>query len=213
MKLSDYHQHYVERSDEQIVRRVASKRLEIKEALQQSGFVSKNNPVRVAILGCADKRFVSAYKELFEEALKTDVNLTVFDLTIDHLEGAAGVVQQDITKPLIGGPFDITFAHIVLKFIKPELHLSVFQNAYDVLSDGGLAVFIQGKEELQSDSPEENTYLPETYKYERNDIHPVNLTTIRQYLKENSIKFLEFNQVHKNIEPVDIEAHQLLLMK
>ena len=130
--------------------RVNEKREELKAILGEVVFETPNGPCRVAVLGCGDKRFVAAHKKLFEEFTHKPVTLTTFDITTDHLAGEQGVIKYDCTLPLPDLPYDITYAHVLLKFIETEKQWELLKNSYDALIEHGIAIHVMDKEEVES---------------------------------------------------------------
>jgi hypothetical protein len=151
MSLSSYHQQYAQTSDEEIERKIWEKEQELTMVFGQVSFQQSSNIVRVAVLGCGDKRFVKAHKLLFERFVQRLVALTTFDITIDHLVGEENIVAHDCTLPLPSAPYDICFSHVLLKFIAREKQWDVLKNSYDALAEGGLAIHILNREELEEE--------------------------------------------------------------
>jgi hypothetical protein len=153
MAISDYHKKHMSRSDEETERRVFVKELELKRILEETGFQPQTEPVKVAVLGCADKRFVAVHKQIFGKLFNKPVEQTTFDITIEHLEGAENVAQHDITTPIPNPPYDITFGHVVLKFIESKKQYQVIRNAYDALRSPGLGIFVYDLEDITTKTP------------------------------------------------------------
>jgi hypothetical protein len=154
MTLSSYHQKYVNQPDEEIQKRILAKKEELDEIFSHVAFETKDNPVQVAILGCGDKRFISGHKEIFEDTLGKPVEITTFDIAIDHLFGEEKVFQHDCTLPLPHGPFDITYAHILLRFIETEKQWGLIKNSFDALNPGGLALHVFDREDYETKTPQ-----------------------------------------------------------
>ncbi len=150
MDLTQYYQKYANQSDVEIENKVNEKRLELTTIFHEVELKTNDDIVPVAVLGCGDKRFVKYHKQLFEDILKRPVKLTTFDITIDHLEGEENIVQHDCTLPLPNGPYDITFAHVLLKFIETDKQWNVIRNSYDVLKPGGIAIHILDEEDYET---------------------------------------------------------------
>ncbi|MFC1638697.1 methyltransferase domain-containing protein [Patescibacteria group bacterium] len=140
--LSNYHMRQAALPDQEIESRVGYKKEELDAAFAQLAPDSEGEPATVAVLGCADPRYVPLHRKMFEQLLGRPVDLTTYDIAVEHLEGAEGVVEHDCTEPLPGGPFDIAFAHVLLKFIETEGQWDVIENAHAALKPGGLAVFV-----------------------------------------------------------------------
>lgn len=101
------------------------------------------------MLGCGDKRFIKHHKVIFEELLKKPVQLTTFDISIEHLAGEDRIVQHDCTLPIPNTPYDITFAHVLLKFVETENQWDLIKNSINALKDGGLAIHVLDKENYE----------------------------------------------------------------
>ncbi len=153
MTLSDYHQKFIQQSDSTIDNKVRVKKEELKAIFREAVPTIASSPIRVAVLGCGDKRFVQKHRELFTELLGGPVNLTTFDITIDHLAGEAGVIEHDCTLPLPSGPYDITYAHVLLKFIALPQQMGVILNSYNVLAKGGVAIHVLDREDYSGHDP------------------------------------------------------------
>lgn len=173
MKLSEYHQKFAGQPDAEIDKKVAAKRDELVAVFKAAPTVFENHSIRVAVLGCGDKRFVKKHKELFEAVLHKPIMLTTFDITTDHLVGEDGVVQHDCTVPLPGGPYDIAYAHVLLKFIDQSKQLEVLRNSYAALSEHGLAIHVLDAEDYRGEHP------------------VVQLDQYKQQLTDESISFTE----------------------
>lgn len=109
-------------------------------------------PAKVAVLGCGDRRFIAHHRLLFAKHLHRPVELTTFDITVEHLAGERGVVQHDCTQPLPGGPYDVTFAHVILRFIETERQWDLLQNSVAALKPGGLAIHVLDREDFEGES-------------------------------------------------------------
>ncbi len=150
MALSHYHQNYGKRLSTQ--RRAEIKERELRQIFTAIHFTTHAKIGRVAVLGCADRRHVRVHQRIFENCLSRPVQVTTFDITTEHLAGEKGVVRHDVTKPIPGGPYDITFGHVLLKFIATDNQWSVLQNSYNALRSPGLAIHVFDEEDLDSGS-------------------------------------------------------------
>jgi len=112
--------------------------------------------------------------------LKRNVEVTTFDITIDHLAGEPNVFQHDCTLPLPNPPYDITFAHVLLKFIETEKQLDLLKNSFDALKSGGVAIHVFDEEEVKATNPK----LP-------HDLWAVPLEKWKQKLTELGIEYKE----------------------
>lgn len=153
MSISDYHKKHLGRSEEETDRRILVKELELKKILSETNYKPGFKVVRVAVLGCADKRFVKRHKAIFEKLFQKPVEQITFDITTEHLDGEENVVQHDITTPIPNAPFDITFGHVVLKFIEPSKQWGAIKSAYDALRSPGLGIFVYDMEDITTETP------------------------------------------------------------
>jgi SAM-dependent methyltransferase len=180
MTLSTYHQKYKKQSDEEIHRKADTKEQELASIFQEVSLNTESDPVRLAVLGCGDRRLVAHHKRIFENVLKKNVEVTTFDITIDHLAGESNVFQHDCTLPLPNAPYDITYAHVLLKFIETEKQFDLLKNSFDTLKPGGVAIHVFDKEEIEAKGPK----LP-------SDLWAVPLDKWKQKLMELGIEYKE----------------------
>ncbi len=180
MTLSTYHQKYSSQSDEELKRRADAKEQELASIFHEISLNTDSDPVRLAVLGCGDKRFIAHHKRIFENVLKRNVEVSTFDISIDHLAGESNVFQHDCTLPIPNPPYDITFAHVLLKFIKTEKQFDLLKNSFDALKSGGVAIHVFDEEEIKATSPK----LPD-------DLWAVPLEKWKQKLTELSIEYKE----------------------
>ncbi len=148
MSLSAYHQKVANHPEDEVARRQKAKRDELEIVFNQIKPETDSEILRVAVLGCADKRYVKSHKAIFQELLGKPVELTTFDLTTDHLEDAEGVIQHDCTLPLPNPPYDVTFSHVLLRFIETDKQWNLLKNSYDALKPGGIALHILELEDI-----------------------------------------------------------------
>lgn len=198
MTLSTYHQKYSEKSDEELAKRADVKNQELKQIFAQVKPLTNNNPLRIAVMGCGDKRFIRYHKRYFSEQLEKEVELTTFDITTDHLAGEENVILHDCSLPLPNTPYDITYAHVLLKFIPTEKQWDVIINSYDALSAGGIAIHVLDPEDYSGNQ------LPD-------GLYSVPLQDWEDKLKENDIDYKKI--VLKSGPNQNMEALALLLMK
>lgn len=72
------------------------------------------------------------------------------DISVEHLSGEEGVIEHDCTLPLPNSPFDITFAHVVLRFVETEKQWDLIKNSVDALKSGGIAIHVLDKEDYET---------------------------------------------------------------
>ena len=82
--------------------------------------------------------------------------------------------------PLPDGPFDITYAHVLLKFVETKKQWNLIKNSYDVLKPGGLAIHGLDKEDYETKEKK----LPDGY-------FAVPLVQWKEKLVKKNIKFIE----------------------
>lgn len=145
MVLSDYHQQFAFKPDEDITRRIDAKEQELVQIFESVQLLNERDVVRVAVLGCADKRLIQGHKKIFEKILNKKIELTTFDLSIEHLLGEENVIQHDCTLPLPNPSYDIVYSHVLLKFIPTEKQFDVIRNSFEALNSGGIAIHILDK--------------------------------------------------------------------
>lgn len=148
MDISAYHQKYASQSDDEIRKRAAIKEMELSRVFKATGYKTTSRPARVAIMGSGDKRFLRYHKSMFQSLIGSEVNLVTFDISVEHLSGAEGVVRHDVTIPLPNAPYDITYGHLLLKFIETEKQWLALRNSYDALRSPGIAIHIIHEEEI-----------------------------------------------------------------
>jgi hypothetical protein len=160
MAISEYHKKSQQYSDSEIQERADCKEKELEAVFDKAPLKTGGDVVSVAVLGCIDKRYIRQHKRIFEKLLKRPVELTTFDITIEHLEGGSGVIQHDCTKPLPKGHFDITFAHVFLIFIPTEKQIEVIRNAYQALEKDGLSLFVLDREDYEEPDRDKGYFVP-----------------------------------------------------
>lgn len=202
MTLSSYHQKYAEKSDEELGRRAGVKREELVRIFSIVP-TPATSPVRVAVLGCGERRFVGHHRRMFAELLRRPVELTTFDISIEHLRGEEGVIEHDITMPLPGAPYDITYGHVVLKFIPTEKQWDAIARSHEALRPGGIAIHVFDMEEIKAATPE----LP-------GGLYAVPLDRWKSALSESGIVFSETRwTVPVPGTAITVEGYALILTK
>lgn len=174
--MDSYHEKYSAQSDAEIQNKVLAKREELEAIFNQLHYQPSGDSLRVAVLGCADKRFVPAHKNLFAELTGKTIELTTFDITIEHMSGEEGVIEHDCTMPIPNPPYDITYAHVILKFIEPDKQWSLVSNSCQALGAGGLAIHVLDTGDYQTKDDQEAD---------------VDLEAIRIRLQAEGIQFIE----------------------
>lgn len=202
MELSSYHQQYTDRSDQEIQKRADVKREELFQIFDKLSFATHVDPVRVAVLGCGDKRFVAHHQRIFEDLLHKNISMTTFDISTEHLDGLENIVSHDVTQTLPNVPYDIVYAHVFLKFIEKEKQWDVLKNAYDALATSGCAIFIFDPLELNS----AETTLSD-------GLFAVPLDELEKQLTENGIDFKIISLQIENILSKPFKSTALVLIK
>lgn len=185
MTLSSYHQKYSSYSDAEIQGRVDAKESELESIFEKVSLNTGSEIVRLAVLGSGDKRFVKHHQKIFKKFVGKPVEVTTFDITTDHLIGEENIIQHDCTMPLPNLPYDITYAHVLLKFIETEKQFDLIMNSYNALKNGGIAIHVFNKEDYSTIGMK----LPDGY-------FTVPLEEYENKLKEKEIKFLEIPVKH-----------------
>ncbi len=206
--LSPYHKAYAAQSDDEIAQLAEIKLLEFRKLFIELGAPVFTSPmVRMAVLGCGDRRLVAHYQRIFKVLFGSAITMVTLDKTVDHLEDASGgILRHDVTNPLPNGPYDFIYANILLRFIKPARQVDVIANAFDALAPGGWALFIFQQAEI--DPPE--GFMPPEGTY------PINFNALQFELSKRKISFME---VPLNIEitppgsdePIKIDELALVL--
>lgn len=152
MALSEYHKKFAAQSNEEIQQKTDAKSNELKQVFSRIPFIVNRQIVKIAVLGCGERRLARNHKEIFELVLNKPVELTTFDITTEHLADVPGVIEHDVTKSIPGGPYDIIYAHVLLKFIEIEKQWDVIMNSYNCLNSSGVALHFFDEEELVTDT-------------------------------------------------------------
>jgi len=172
--LDEYHQKYADKSNAEMNDRIAEKEKElilIRDAVSPK---FKSETLNIAVMGCGEKRFVAGHREIFAKVFEKPLNITTFDITIDHLAGEENIVQHDCTQPLPGGPYDITFAHVLLRFIPKEKQRDLVINSFKALKDGGIAIHVLDPKDYETNQFVDLPSIEETLKKEG-----ISLTTVK----------------------------------
>jgi hypothetical protein len=208
--LSDYHQKYAGMFDAEIVHRAQVKDQQIRQVFVTIGMPQFAAPtVRIAVLGCADKRFIELHRRLFESLLGKPVAVTTIDITVEHLVGAAGgIVQHDATLPLPLGPYDLIYADVLVRFVPSDKQYAILQNAYDALDSNGIALMVFAHEDY--DPPPAYQPLAGT--------HRVDMNALQLELAKRKIQFMEVPTTIETVPPgsdkkISIEDLFLVLRK
>ncbi len=148
--LDEYHQKYANRPDEEMHDRIAEKEKELILIRDTVKPKFSSDTLKIAIMGCGEKRFVAGHREIFTKVFDKPVKITTFDITIDHLVGEEDVIQHDCTQSLPGSPYDITFAHVLLRFIPKEKQWDLVINSFKAIKDCGMAIHVLDPEDYKT---------------------------------------------------------------
>lgn len=146
MAFSDYHQKYLKELPENIDSRLRAKQHELIQVIEKADITFPNGLLRIAVLGCADKRLVKAHKAIFEEVFQRHVDILTFDISIDHLSGEEQVYEHDCREPIPYTPYTAAYSHTLLRFMEPEEQWKVLLNSYHALKEGGVALHFMSKD-------------------------------------------------------------------
>ena len=142
MELSDYHQQYQNQTDVEILQKAFEKKQELDQIFCQLALKTDSERIKVGVLGCGDKRMVAHHRDIFKDLFNKEIELITYDIVIDHLLGEENIYQHDCTLPLPHGPFDVTYGHVLLKFIETGKQYNLLINSYNSLKPGGLAIYV-----------------------------------------------------------------------
>lgn len=202
MSLSEYHKKYMAKPDEELQRRADVKEEELRRIFEKIDFRPTNDPVRVFVVGCGEKRFVGHHKRIFSGLLGKEVDLVTSDITIEHLEGEMGIVQHDALQLFPGAPYDITYAHVFLKFIETEKQWDVLMHSWNALREGGLAIHVMDEEEVIA-----------TTETLEDGLFAVPLKRWEKQLSEEGIAYEVVEWTIEGIAPVPMKGCALILKK
>jgi hypothetical protein len=199
MTISEYHQKYANLPDEEIAKRAKVRELELVEISKHVILMTGDRRADVGVIGCGDKRFIKLHQKMFEDVLNKPVRIISFDISVEHLKGEKNVIMHDCVKPLPNGPYDLIYAHVVLKFNSRDKQWQILKNSYDALQLGGIAIHIINKEDY---SVREEKLASGYFSV------PVKLW--KEQLSREGIKFIELPLGNCGI---DFEGIALVLMK
>ncbi len=180
--LTDYHAQYATKSEAEILQRAWVKERELRQVFMTIGFPRCAEPVaRVAGLGCVDVRLLPHRQRIFELLLERPVHLTTYDIAVEHLQAFPNVFQHDVTNPFPGGPYDVVFSDLLIRFIPPEKQQAVLLHAYNALVPGGISVHTFAEED----------FYPERAKTRVLGAHPVDFLRLQRELSALGMHYLE----------------------
>jgi hypothetical protein len=148
--MDTYHQKYSLLPDTEIQNRIDEKKEELEIIFSKIPFRANDAIIKIAVMGCGDKRFVRGHNEIFSELLQKPIEITTFDITIDHLIGEERVIKHDCTLSIPDGPYHITYGHVLLRFIETQKQWEVINNSYKALVPGGMAIHVMDKQDYET---------------------------------------------------------------
>lgn len=117
----------------------AQKKAEILKVSPRIRF--KKPRLKVAVLGCADSRYVQYYQDFFSDILEAECDLDIYELTTQHLPKQANIIKHDCTKPL-PKKYDLVYTHLLINFLEPEQQKEMVTNSYKSLKPNGVALHV-----------------------------------------------------------------------
>lgn len=141
--LQAHYKEYASQPNEWVENMKITKKFIVRYVIKAMKFKPIAESVKVVVLGASDKRYIPIHKRIFEEILKKTIQMTTFDVDVNHFGGKSeSVVKHDVTKAFPGTPYNIIFSHELMKFLTPEEQILAMKNSYYALSDHGLAMHI-----------------------------------------------------------------------
>lgn len=141
--LKNHYKEYASQPDEWVENMEATKRSIVEQVLEIMKFETNTDPIKIAVLGASDKRYISIHQRVFENAVQREIQMSTLDIDTNHLGGTSDdVVLHDVTKPFPDAPYAIIFSHELMKFLTPEEQLHSIENSYQALAQNGLAMHI-----------------------------------------------------------------------
>ncbi len=149
MELSDYHRQYQNQTDIEVLQKAFEKKQELDLIFSRMVLKTKSKQIKVGVLGCGDLRMVSHHQDIFHDLFNKEIKLITYDISVDHLQGEKNIFQHDCTLSLPHRGFDVTYGHVLLKFIETGKQYDVLINSFAALKKGGLAIHIFDREEIE----------------------------------------------------------------
>jgi hypothetical protein len=141
---SEYHAAYAARGRKLVKAELARKRSELEASSDAIVGACKGvQRPRIAILGCPRKDYIEGYRKIFKRILGRQVDLVVFDKTIEHLsKPSKNVVKHDCAKKLPGKGFNIIYSDGLLGLLNATSQEKLVMNMNESLAASGLAVHV-----------------------------------------------------------------------
>lgn len=174
--LSDYHQTYSRKPNSEIEKKLLVKKEELLTIFHEINWENRGD-ISIAVMGCGEKRFIKWHQRIFWEIFPSSAHIDTFDISITHLMWEENVRLHDCTESLPWA-YDITYGHVLLKFIDTADQFSVLLNSVNALKPWWIAIHILDEEEITHDQPKliNGLFSVPIEKYIR-DLHAQNINT------------------------------------
>lgn len=136
---SPYHARIAADPDKVVAQDFAQKRGEIQKVLPKIRPAKGN--INIAVLGCADGRYVEHYTDFFEDIFGIPCQVDIYELTTVHLPKAANIFQFDCTEQL-PKKYDFIYSHLLLNFMPAEQQVELITNSYKSLKSNGSVLHV-----------------------------------------------------------------------
>ncbi len=140
--LQAHYREYASQPDAWVSNMAITKESIVRYVLAATEYQPPIEPVRIAVLGASDKRYLPIHEQIFRHLLQRDVHVTTLDIDIEHLARQQGTVEHDVTQSFPMSPYNVVFSHELMKFLTAEEQLQAMKNSYAALADNGLAMHI-----------------------------------------------------------------------
>ncbi len=147
--LKAHYAEYGSQPDSWIENMESTKKSILQYIFETSRFQTAKSELKVVVLGTSDKRYIPMYQKILSELFNQKIEFTLLDIDTEHLAGAEGVIQHDVTQPLPNGPYDVVISHALLKFLTDAEQLATIKNSFSALNDKGIAMHIVHPPELE----------------------------------------------------------------
>ena len=141
--LANHYAEYASQPDEWVNNMEKTKRSIVEQVFRVANFEAGCEPVKVAVLGASDIRYIPIHQRIFRAAVKRAINMKTFDIDTEHLGGEShSLITHDATQPFPDAPYTIVFSHELMKFLTPEEQFATIKRSYEALDENGLAMHI-----------------------------------------------------------------------
>lgn len=107
----------------------------------KSKLIFKHEPIRIAVLGCADARYIPYYEKTFPAFFGKKIHLDIYDTVTAHLPEQDNVIAHDCTKTL-PQTYDFVYSHILLNFLDAAAQAELLKSAESSLTPRGKVLHI-----------------------------------------------------------------------